>query len=156
MAEEANIVQGLDLGADDYVTKPYRVKELLSRIHAALRRQEQYRDGTDSYIARYEAKGHQKGQIAIEGYQIDFDNFRVYRDGVGIDCTPSEFRLLRELLLHPGQVLSREQLLERIWDVESSFVDDNTLSVYMKRLRDKLPGIKERIHTVRGVGYRFE
>lgn len=156
VAEEANIVQGLDLGADDYVTKPYRVKELLSRIHAALRRQEQYRDGTDSCITRHETKGYQKGQIAIEGYQIDFDNFRVYRDGVGIDCTPSEFRLLRELLLHPGQVLSREQLLERIWDVESSFVDDNTLSVYMKRLRDKLPGIKERIHTVRGVGYRFE
>lgn len=156
VAEEANIVQGLDLGADDYVTKPYRVKELLSRIYAALRRERQYRYETDSFGIGHDADEHHKGQIDIEGYRIDFDNFRVYRDGVGIDCTPSEFRLLRELLLHPRQVLSREQLLERIWDVESSFVDDNTLSVYMKRLRDKLPGIKERIHTVRGVGYRFE
>lgn len=156
VAEEANIVQGLDLGADDYVTKPYRVKELLSRIHAALRRQEQYLGETGLKDTGHKREEYHKGQMYIEGYTIDFDNFRVYQNGNGIDCTPSEFRLLRELLLHPGQVLRREQLLERIWDVESSFVDDNTLSVYMKRLRDKLPGMKERIHTVRGVGYRFE
>lgn len=156
VAEEANIVQGLDLGADDYVTKPYRVKELLSRIHAALRRQEQYRSREASDAITPKQDTYHKGQMNVAGYIIDFDNFRVYQNGNAIDCTPSEFRLLRELLLHPGQVLKREQLLERIWDVESSFVDDNTLSVYMKRLRDKLPDIRERIHTVRGVGYRFE
>lgn len=156
VAEEANIVQGLDLGADDYVTKPYRVKELLSRINATLRRQEKYRNQPDYETTEPKPDEKMNKQMRLEGYTIDFDNFRIYRDGAGIDCTPSEFRLLRELLLHPGQVLRREQLLERLWDVESSFVDDNTLSVYMKRLRDKLPGIKERIQTVRGVGYRFE
>ena len=87
----------------------------------------------------------------------EFNNakFILYNDGQIVDCTPSELRLLRELLIHEGQVLTRTQLLERLYDTEDNFIDDNTLSVYMKRLRTKLSGDASFIETVRGVGYRF-
>lgn len=143
VGEEANIVQGLELGADDYVTKPYRLKELLSRIAAGLR--------------RAKINGH---SIA-EGYQFGnhvfyMQDFRLMYRGCVVDCTPSELRLLKELIQHEGQVLERNQLLERLYDVDGLFVDDNTLSVYMKRLRDKLEEDAIWIETVRGVGYRFK
>lgn len=155
VAEEANIVQGLDMGADDYVTKPFRVKELLSRVKAALRRQNQYakiegqsgKENAISYMAL--------NRIQLKNYVLDLENYRLYQGDTLVDCTPSEFRLLRELVLHWGQVLTREQLMERLWDVDGSFVDDNTLSVYIKRLRDKLPELKDSIQTVRGIGYQF-
>ncbi len=142
VSEEANIVQGLELGADDYVAKPYRVKELLSRIAANLRR------------AR--VKSGDVGILYSFGSHIfNVQEFRLTKDGVCIDCTPSELRLLRELIQHEGQVLSRNQLLERLYDVDGAFIDDNTLSVYMKRLRGKLEEDSGYIETVRGIGYRF-
>lgn len=154
VAEEANIVQGLEIGADDYITKPFRVKELLSRVKAILRRQNQYaRIGEKTGKITPQEKENQR--IYFGGYVMDLDNYRLYLGSVPVDCTPSEFRLLRELLVHRGQVLTREQLIQRLWDVDGSFVDDNTLSVYIKRLRDKLPGIKDCIQTVRGVGYQY-
>ncbi|MDD6069855.1 MAG: response regulator transcription factor [Clostridiales bacterium] len=144
VAEEANIVQGLEIGADDYVAKPYRVKELLSRIAANIRRYQCFSitDGAeDAYVF-----GHHTFLIK---------EFRLLRDGQVIDCTPNELRLLKEMIQHEGQVLTRSQLLERLYDAEDAFVDDNTLSVYMKRLRDKLSEDAEWIETVRGIGYRF-
>ena len=143
VGEEVNIVQGLECGADDYVTKPYRVKELLSRIAANLRR---YRL-TQSNV---EPEGYHFGQHCFYPKE-----FRLYRNGELVDCTPNDLRLLGELIAHEGQVLERGQILERLFDAQESFVDDNTLSVYMKRLRGKLGEDAEYIETVRGVGYRF-
>lgn len=143
VSEEANIVQGLEIGADDYVAKPYRVKELLSRIGAHLRRANlQTIINPDGFLF---------------GNHVFFVNdFRLMKAGVVVDCTPSELRLLKELIQHKGQVLSRNQLLERLYDVDGLFIDDNTLSVYMKRLRSKLGEDAVWIETVRGIGYRFK
>ena len=144
MAEEVNIVQGLELGADDYVAKPYRVKELLSRVAANIRRYSMQHDNNTS-------KTYEFGQ-----HVFAIDEFRLQCNRQNVDCTPSELRLLKELILHEGQVLTRNQLLERLYDVEENYIDDNTLSVYMKRLRDRLGEDAHWIETVRGVGYRFK
>lgn len=143
VGEEVNIVQGLEIGADDYVTKPYRVKELLSRIAANIRRSKLMKDsGTDIY--------------SFGSHQFFVKEFRLLHSGKMIECTPSELRLLKELIQNEGMVLTRNQLLERLYDTGESFVDDNTLSVYMKRLRSKLEEDADWIETVRGVGYRFK
>lgn len=144
VGEEANIVQGLEIGADDYVTKPYRVKELLSRIAANIRR------------AAYYGRQEEQEVYRFGSHQFYIKEFRLMNQGHAVDCTPSELRLLKELVQNEGLVLSRNQLLERLYDTEDSFVDDNTLSVYMKRLRSKLSEDAGFIETVRGVGYRFK
>lgn len=142
VGEEVNIVQGLELGADDYVTKPYRVKELLSRISANLRRAGIVSQSKpDSYI--------------FGAHCFLTQELRLLHRGQMVELTPSELRLLKELIQNEGLVLTRNQLLERLYDTGENFVDDNTLSVYMKRLRDKLGEDAERIETVRGIGYRF-
>lgn len=143
VAEEANIVQGLELGADDYVAKPYRVKELLSRIAANLRRRK---------LANPVAG---ENTFCFGRHRFLIKEFRLFCGDRLVECTPSELRLLKELVEHEGQVLGRSQLLERLYDIEGTFVDDNTLSVYMKRLRGKLMEDAEWIETVRGLGYRF-
>ncbi len=140
--EEVNIVMGLDLGGDDYVTKPFRVRELLSRIRATLRRQQ------DS------------AQLLLESGAISLHivEHRTYKNGVQVNLTPLEFRLCEVLLSHRGQVLSREQLLQVLWDIDGEFIDDNTLSVHIRRIREKLeddPSKPIYIVTVRGVGYRW-
>lgn len=141
--DEVNIVQGLEIGADDYVTKPYRVKELLSRIAVNIRR------------ARYSDQN--KTDVYYFGvHQFLIKEFRLLKQNQIADCTPCELRLLKELVQNEGLVLTRNQLLERLYDVEGNFVDDNTLSVYMKRLRNKLGEDADFIETVRGVGYRFK
>jgi len=166
VAEEANIVQGLEIGGDDYVTKPYRVKELLSRITALLRRYEKYdrtRERQD-HFGEATSQGSMSG-ILFGSHKFSPEEFRLYRkvqDSIGentnwipVECTSSELRLLRELLRNDGLVLSRNQLLQGLFDTEESFIDDNTLSVYLKRLRDKLGEDAAFIETVRGVGYRM-
>ena len=96
------------------------------------------------------------GEDFIFGHtRLDNKQYKIYRNERNIDSTPSEFRLLRELTLHENQVMTRRQLIERLWDVDESFVDDNTLSVYIKRLRDKLEEDSAYIRTVRGIGYMF-
>lgn len=173
VAEEVNIVQGLLIGADDYVAKPYRVKELLSRITANLRRSQMFKtmleesatkEGitqTDSlvceeHVGKSTSKAtHNHHKYEFGTHVMDVQEYRLYQNGNVIDLTPGEFRLLRELLQNEGLVLTRNQLLERLYDTGESFVDDNTLSVYMKRLRDKLGEDAQWIETVRGVGYRF-
>lgn len=144
VGEEANIVQGLEIGADDYVTKPYRVKELLSRIAANIRRSRcsKANDVSDIYC--------------FGEHRFLIKEFRLLYHSQLVDCTPSELRLLKELVQNEGLVLTRNQLMERLYDTEENFIDDNTLSVYMKRLRNKLAEDAEFIETVRGVGYRFK
>lgn len=142
MSEEANIVQGLEIGADDYVAKPYRIKELLSRISANLR--------------RYRASGAAAPRSCTFGsHRLLIDEFRLYDGERLVDCTTSELRLLRELVTNEGIVMSRSTLLDRLYDMDGVLIDDNTLSVYMKRLRTRLGADASCIETVRGVGYRF-
>ena len=142
VSEEANIVQGLELGADDYVAKPYRVKELLSRMKANLRRYEKSR-GNGRHVVTFG-----KHKFLVEEFKL------LYEDKV-VECTASEVRLLKELVVNEGMVLTRTGLLERLFDADGMFIDDNTLSVYLNRLRSKLGEDAGYIETVRGVGYRF-
>ncbi|NIK77861.1 DNA-binding response OmpR family regulator [Paenibacillus castaneae] len=141
--DEVNVVMGLDMGADDYITKPFRIRELLSRIKSVLR--------------RYQSQSQTKTIIDIENVRINTLEGKVYKLGDEITLTALEYRLLLIFANHIGQVLSRSQLLERIWDVAGDFVNDNTLTVYIKRLREKLedhPQTPTIIKTVRGLGYK--
>jgi len=139
--EETNVVLGLDMGADDYIIKPFRLRELISRIHAVLR--------------RYEKVSEPSHMLSLQGVEIDTDNAKVYQNGKEIVFTKLEYKILLMLWNHPNRLITREELLERIWDVAGNFVNDNTLTVYMKRIREKL-GDKDGkiIETVRGIGYR--
>ena len=142
MDEEVNVVMGLDMGADDYITKPFRIRELLSRIKSVLRRYH---------------KQIQTNIINIANVQINTLEGNVYKNGVELTLTALEYRLLLIFANHLGQVLSRNQLLEQIWDVAGDFVNDNTLTVYIKRLREKLEDDPQNpmiIKTVRGMGYK--
>ena len=146
LSEEVNIVQGLEMGADDYVAKPFRLKELLSRIRANIRRYEMSGDKSSAQT---------KACICFGAYRFFPDEYRLFQGEEPIECTMSELRLLKELVKNAGNVLSRDQLLLGLFDTETTFVEDNTLSVYMKRLRTKLGEEADRIETVRGIGYRF-
>ena len=146
LSEEVNIVQGLEMGADDYVAKPFRLKELLSRIRANIRRYEMSEDKNS---------GLTKECICFGEYRFHTDEYRLFLGEQQIECTMSELRLLKELVKNAGNVLSREQLLQGLFDTDATFIEDNTLSVYMKRLRTKLGEEADRIETVRGMGYRF-
>ncbi len=139
--EEVNVIQGLDVGGDDYVSKPFRVRELISRIKANLR--------------RFEATSVAGSQLVIGPFKIDEKKHSVYHKDTLLSLTPSEYRLFITLVQNKGNVLTRNQILEQLWDVDGDFVDDNTLSVYVRRLREKLGEDKDYIHTVRGVGYMF-
>lgn len=143
--DEVNVVMGLDMGADDYISKPFRVRELLSRLRTVLRRSEQANDAADVLHL---------GDVIIHTRQA-----KVSKNGDEVPLTALEYRLLLTLASHGGQVLTRAQLLEGIWDIAGEFVNDNTLSVYIKRLREKIeedPQHPRHIQTVRGLGYRME
>ena len=132
----------MELGADDYVAKPYRVKELLSRIAANIR--------------RYKRSGNPGKSVCVFGkHTFVPEEFRLLADGKPVECTGSELRLLKELIANEGVVLTRNLLLERLFDTDDVYIDDNTLSVYMNRLRSKLGEDAAYIETVRGIGYRF-
>lgn len=142
--DEVNVVMGFELGADDYITKPFRVKELLVRIKSVMRRYS--KESVDS-------------NIVIKNLTINTNEAKVYKDGREVVLTAMEYRLLLILLNNRGKVLTRNQLLEGIWDIDGDFVEDNTLTVYIKRLRDKIEedATKPRfIKTVRGLGYVIE
>lgn len=142
--DEVNVVMGLELGADDYISKPFRIKELLARIKSVLRR---YTNDSND------------GKIQIKNIKINTNEARVFKNGKEIVLTAMEYRLLLILINNRGKILSRNQLLEEIWDVSGDFVNDNTLTVYIKRLRDKIedePDNPQIVKTVRGMGYRIE
>ncbi|WP_027398207.1 response regulator transcription factor [Anaerovorax odorimutans] len=142
--DEVNVVMGLDMGADDYITKPFRIRELISRINSIMRR---YKNGVDC-----------KSIIKIGSIRINTMEAKVYKNGEDIMLTALEYRLLLIFLNNPKQVLSRNQLLESLWDVAGDFINDNTLTVYIKRLREKLedePHNPKIIQTVRGMGYKL-
>ena len=140
--DENSVVRGLDMGADDYITKPFRPRDLVSRIKSVLRR-----TGAEPVIS------------IGNGITVDPDRGIVQRDGEPIKLSALEFRLLTVFLNHRGKLLTRAKLLEDIWDIAGDFVNDNTLTVYIKRLREKLgdDGSEPQIiKTVRGLGYRMD
>ena len=151
--DEVNVVMGLDMGADDYVTKPFRIRELMSRIKSVLRRYER-RDG-GSLLERQAEKA-DKNVVNLDKVSVHLAEAKVFKDGKELMLTAMEYRLLLVFVQNRGQILSRNQLLEGIWDVSGDFVNDNTLTVYMKRLREKLeddPTDPKLFKTVRGIGY---
>ena len=140
-SDTVDVVVALELGADDYVTKPFQMAELVARLRAVMRRATVPRDGD---------------VIAVGALEIDPDAFQARRDGEELALTATEFRLLHELASHPGQALTREQLLERVWGYDY-LGDSRLVDVAVQRLRAKIeadPSRPELIQTVRGVGYR--
>lgn len=139
--DEFSVVTGLDLGADDYIAKPFRPRELVSRIHSVIRR-----------------NGKKQNFFDIQNLRVDLDKGVVYKNGADVFLSALEYRLLLTFINNKGQLLTRTQLLEDIWDVAGDFVNDNTLTVYIKRLRDKVeddPANPTVILTVRGMGYKL-
>jgi two-component system response regulator RegX3 len=137
--DEYSVVTGLDMGADDYISKPFRPRELVSRIGVVLRR-----------------SGKASAVLESGGITIDTGKAVVKRDGNEIFLSALEYRILLILFQNKGMILSREKLLEATWDVAGDFVNDNTLTVYIKRLREKIekePAKPEIIKTIRGMGY---
>ena len=146
--EVVDRVLGLELGADDYVVKPYSLRELISRIRALLRR-------TYGELAA----GPGSGRLAFGHVELDLERLLVYRQGLLVDLTPTEFRLLRYLVAHPGRPFSREALIEAVWGYDSTVGSARTVDVHMRHLREKLeedPANPRYLVTVRGVGYKLE
>lgn len=138
--EERDVVRGLDIGADDYVVKPFRNRELISRIRSVLRRY-----GKGSAV------------LSCRDITLNQETGKVFRSGKEIPLTKLEYRILSAMMAYPGKLFTREEILAGIWDISNHFVNDNTLSVTMKRIREKLGD--EDCHiitTVRGMGYRLE
>ena len=139
---ETSIVMGLDMGADDYVTKPFRARELISRIHNALRKK---RQGTTNIIH-------------FKNITVDLNGARVLKDNKDVFLTALEYKIVLTFFLNPNVIFTREKILADIWDVNEEYVNDNTLTVYIKRIREKLekdPTNPEIIVTVRGIGYKL-
>ena len=145
-AAEVDKVLGLEMGADDYLTKPYRLRELIARIRSLLRR------------AYGELASTQADILYADDLTIDRTRATVTRDGRALNLTPTELRLLAFLAQHPGQVFSRGQLIENVWGSDAGFYDDKTVSVHVRRLREKIevePSDPRIVLTVPGLGYRL-
>lgn len=138
--EESDVVLGLGIGADDYITKPFNVRELVARVRAVLRRGTPQEPDTK--------------QISIHGLCIDVDRHSVTIDGEDVTLTATEFRLLRFLASHAGRVYARDQLLDHVIG-HNAIVTDRNIDVHVRSVRQKLGPYRELIETVRGVGYRF-
>ena len=142
--EEMNIVTGLDIGGDDYITKPFKLGVLISRINALLRRTKNF--------------GTADTEIISNGIKVLLLQGQVYKDDKLLDLTTAEYRLLCLFMQNPNIILSKEKILDKLWDGEGNYVDDNTLAVYIRRLRMKIennPGDPQMLMTVRGMGYKW-
>lgn len=136
--EEQDVVKGLDLGAEDYIIKPFRNRELLSRINNVLKRFNK-----------------EDNKIVYGSIKINLDEKTVYVNEESVEFTALEFKILVLMFTNIGKVITREQILEKIWDVAGNFVNDNTLTVYIKRIRTKL-GKMDCIKTIKGIGYQVQ
>ncbi len=132
--DEDSVVNGLELGADDYITKPFSTRELIARIK------------------RVANKNSKKNIITVSGVTLDLDKSAVFENGKQLELTALEYKLLSLLMQNVGKVVTRELIFEKIWDVSGNFVNDNTLTVYIKRVRKKLDA--DIIKTVKGLGYQ--
>lgn len=157
---ETDIVTGLEMGADDYITKPFSLAVLRARVATQLRRAEAGKS-TGAYVKESEKPG-QEAEFGSDGdwitdgeYRFHFTKMLFYHGAEQIELSKGEQKLLRFLVENRGITLSRDKLLECIWSVDAAFVDENTLSVTVKRLRDKLSA-QDKIKTVYGIGYRWE
>lgn len=142
--EETDIIMGLDIGGDDYITKPFKLAVLMSRINALLRRSSNFGEADAQLVS---------GRIRVERLKG-----KAYKDDTELDLTAGEYKLLCLFMENPDIVLSPEQILGRLWDSSGNFVDNNTLTVYIRRLRTKIeddPGTPKRIVTVRRMGYKW-
>lgn len=143
--EEIDVVTGLEIGGDDYITKPFKLAVLISRINAVLRRTNDYAAAADT-------------ELSSGGIKIDLLKGRVYKNGAPLDLTAGEYKLLRLFMENPNTILSPERILSRLWDCDERFVDNNTLTVYIRRLRAKIedePSEPKLIITVRRMGYKW-
>ncbi len=142
--EETDIIMGLDIGGDDYVTKPFKLAVFLSRINAILRRSENFNQA--------------KTELYSNGIRVQLLKGEVYKQGIPIELTASEYKLLCLFMENPDIVLSPEQILSKLWDCDANYIDNNTLTVYIRRLRTKIednPALPKNIVTVRRMGYKW-
>ena len=142
--EETYIIMGLDIGGDDYITKPFKLAVFLSRVNALLRRSENFNQ--------------METELSSNGITIQRLKGEVYKNGKQIDLTASEYKLLCLFMENPDMILSPEQILSRLWDCDEKYIDTNTLTVYIRRLRKKIednPADPHSIVTVRGMGYKW-
>lgn len=142
--EEVNIVMGLDIGGDDYITKPFKLGVLLSRIHALLRRARDFQSADT--------------ELSSNGIQVQLLRGQAYKEGKLLELTAAEYKLLCLFMQNPNVVLSGERILEKLWDSEERFIDSSTLTVYIRRLRMKIeenPSEPQMIQTIRRMGYKW-
>lgn len=142
--EEMNIIMGLDIGGDDYITKPFKLGVLMSRIHALLRR-------AGSSPA-------EKTELQSNGIQILLLQGQVFKNGVSLDLTAAEYKLLCLFMKNPNMILTKEKILDTLWDCDGNYIDNSALTVYIRRLRMKIednPSEPQMLLTVRGLGYKW-
>lgn len=140
--EDMDKILGLEYGADDYITKPFNVLILVQRVRAVLK--------------RYHAGSRKRERVKTGNLEIDFQSWQVWKSGVELTLTPTEFRLLKKFCDNPGIVLTRRVLLETMWDKEENFVDEHTLTMFVSRLRSKISDEEHSyIRTVYGTGYQW-
>ena len=144
MDEETDIIMGLDIGGDDYITKPFKLAVFMSRINALLRRSDNFNQADT--------------ELNSNGIRVQLLKGEVYKNNVWVELTAREYKLLCLFMENPDEVLSPEQILNRLWDCDENYIDNNSLTVYIRRLRTKIeddPGKPKRIVTVRRMGYKW-
>ena len=144
--EETSVIMGLDIGGDDYITKPFKLSILISRINALLRR-------TETYKYKYNSQ-----EVESNGIKIHLLEGIAYKNENALDLTSGEYKLLCFLMENPNIILSKDQILEKLWDINGNYIDNYSVTVYIRRLRVKIednPSHPKMIQTIRGLGYKW-